>query len=71
MFGKIFNMNTSENNLPDYMEVWEKTFEGFEKSLRQSMGLFPFFPRDDYQAAIQKCVSLEKTVADQEDDSAP
>jgi len=66
MFGKACNLNEPGKDSTDYMRPWEKTFESFEKSFRQSMRFFQVGPQDDYLAAIQRCESLEKTVAEQE-----
>lgn len=59
VFGNISNPQKVEKDWPDFAQFWEKTFQ-------QTMDLFQSFPQADYLAAVQKCDSLEKTIADQQ-----
>lgn len=66
MFRNMYGLDETSELFPDNVALWEKTSGNFQASLRQLMDFWGVVPKQDQQALISKCDTLEKKVEQQE-----
>jgi BMFP domain-containing protein YqiC len=67
IFRKAYGLEDIQQNIPPDMNLWEKSAEAFQKSLKDSLALFDVVSREDYQNLLNECQTLKEKVAKQEE----
>jgi len=67
LFRKVYGLESSPAGRPAEANLWEKSAENFQKSMRDFLALFDVVPRQDYQDLMDECQALREKTAKQEE----
>ena len=67
LFRKVYGLESPPAGRPAEANLWEKSAENFQKSMRDFLALFDVVPRQDYQDLMDECQALREKTAKQEE----
>ncbi len=67
LFRKIYGLDKTAEESPDYSKAWKKARAEFEKSFKDYLNLLGVVPRDEHLALVKKYEELKEKVASQEE----
>ena len=67
LFRKVYGLESPPAGRPAEANLWEKSAENFQKSMRDFLALFDVVPRRDYQDLMDECQALREKTAKQEE----
>jgi predicted nucleic acid-binding Zn-ribbon protein len=67
IFRKAYGLEDIQQNIPPGMNLWEKSTEAFQKSLKEYLALFDVVSQEDYQNLLNECQALKEKMAKQEE----
>ncbi|TRZ51676.1 hypothetical protein D4S03_04730 [bacterium] len=67
LFRKVYGLESLQQSNPPDMDLWEKSAEAFQKSMKDFLALFDVVPRGDYQNLLNECQALKEKMAKQEE----
>jgi hypothetical protein len=67
LFRKFYGLDHLKEDAPDYMNVWKKASEDFQKSFKDYFSLFDLVPRQKYLELVEEYEALKEKVATQEE----
>jgi hypothetical protein len=67
LFRKIYGLEKSGELRPDYLELWNRAGEDFNKSYKDYLNLLGVVPREEYLALVKKYEELKEKAASQEE----
>lgn len=67
LFRKVYGLESLQQSNPPDMNLWEKSAEAFQKSMKDFLALFDVVPRGDYQNLLNECQALKEKMAKQEE----
>ena len=67
LFRKVYGLESLQQSNPPDKDLWEKSAEAFQKSMKDFLVLFDVVPRGDYQNLLNECQAFKEKMAKQEE----
>jgi len=66
LFRQIYGLDSIEKGGDEYLKLYEKAMQSFQKSFRDCLRLFDVAPREELEALKQECEALKQNISEQE-----
>jgi hypothetical protein len=67
LFRKVYGLESPPQSKPSEVNLWEKSAEAFQKSMKDFLALYDVVPRGDYQDLLNECRALREKTVEQEE----
>lgn len=67
MFQNFYGLDQLDKDSPDYVKMWKRAGEDFQKSFKDYLSLFDLVPREEYLSLIEKYEALKVKATAQEE----
>jgi hypothetical protein len=66
LFRQIYGLDSVEKGGDEYLKLYEKAMQSFQRSFREYLRLFDVTPREEHESLMKECEVLKQKILEQE-----